>query len=234
MAITLRCPCGALIPVADDTTTTRCTSCQALLAIPGRARPVAAPPPLPSVTARPARPAGTPPPLPRPSATGAGPADPQTDAYQLESIRTCPKCRKQWPEKTVICIDCGYNFRTGKKLERAHAAREDFVELGTRAIGSYSRYTVRQDRDGRRSLILESWLLWVPSAPRILDLWNYDTIATDYGVEYGDQHSVESYSLELQGPRAQPVEIWSGSSDDDMRALIGLLQKRAGLTVRRK
>ena len=31
----------------------------------------------------------------------------ESEGYQTERLRTCPRCRREWPENTVVCIECG-------------------------------------------------------------------------------------------------------------------------------
>ncbi len=65
----------------------------------------------------------------------------EESAYRAEAICKCPKCRKEWPNKTAVCIECGYNFRTGKKLKTIRKVRDRYVDLGKPFLGSYSRYS---------------------------------------------------------------------------------------------
>src|SRR5262245_48914049 len=164
MSITLRCPCGQLIALADTAVPRiRCPKCNVLLGIPAQARTTAAPPPLPLATpAAPSAPRSTPPPLPG------------SDMYALASTQICPNCRKEWPADTVLCVECGYNFRTGAQRKRVIAVREDSLDFGTPAIGSYSRYTVRRNSDGAKTLIIQSWLLWVPAGAEKIPLDGFD------------------------------------------------------------
>jgi hypothetical protein len=70
----------------------------------------------------------TSPPTPAPAAAAA-PAEPPVNlndnSFLLElgskpaaasSARTCPECARPITEDTVICIGCGYNLQTGKRL----------------------------------------------------------------------------------------------------------------------
>ena len=213
MAIKLRCPCGELLQSADNSVATvRCPACQTLLRIPVAARPTVAPP---KATA------ATPPPLPG------------SNTYAVESVRRCPECRKEWLQKTVLCVECGYDFRTGRRRKRAYHAREDSIEVGAPSIGSYTRCTVRRDGEGTLALIIQSWLLWVSTGTTTIPLRDYDAVATDYQLQYGDHQNFDMYYLELQGPCVSPRQFWSGGRESEMHALVDLLQKRAGLMVRR-
>src|SRR5262249_11809947 len=43
---------------------------------------------------------------------------------------TCPACRKVLPPGAVLCVDCGYDFRTGKRRETAHEPFERKWDIG--------------------------------------------------------------------------------------------------------
>ncbi|MFH1707829.1 MAG: hypothetical protein ABIF71_07920 [Planctomycetota bacterium] len=61
-----------------------------------------------------ARPAGA----PAPAAKTAPAAAPKVAAGTVsEGPKACPGCGKAVDAKAVICMGCGFNFRTGKKLQ---------------------------------------------------------------------------------------------------------------------
>ncbi len=41
----------------------------------------------------------------------------------------CPDCGKELPAEAVLCIDCGYDLRTGRKRQTVHALAEEEAEL---------------------------------------------------------------------------------------------------------
>jgi hypothetical protein len=44
--------------------------------------------------------------------------------------RTCPGCRKVLPRDAVLCVDCGYDLRTGRRLELAQERFEKKWDSG--------------------------------------------------------------------------------------------------------
>jgi hypothetical protein len=38
-------------------------------------------------------------------------------ALQRKQVISCPGCKKEWPKDTVICVECGYNIKTGEQLK---------------------------------------------------------------------------------------------------------------------
>ena len=121
MAIEFICPtCGKTLKLRDEAAGKRgrCPFCKGVVTVPSadseedelveiipptapktEQRPPAPPPPAEART--------TPPPLP------TTPTGEQTSATE----RICPGCKSSLNDKAVICISCGLNLKTGKKLQ---------------------------------------------------------------------------------------------------------------------
>jgi hypothetical protein len=55
----------------------------------------------------------------------------QTDGIGVAELGpTCPSCRKVLSPGAVLCVDCGYDFRTGRQLETAHERFEQAWDTG--------------------------------------------------------------------------------------------------------
>src|SRR5262245_43431015 len=81
------------------------------------------------------------------------PAGAQEEPESLPGVvpfMTCPKCKAEWPPETVVCVGCGYNFKTGKKLKTRYKVTDQFIDLGTTWMGTYTRFAVKRDKKGRR------------------------------------------------------------------------------------
>jgi hypothetical protein len=134
MAIEFTCPtCGKLLKLRDEAAgkTGKCPQCKAVITVPSaganeddmfeilppnappaRKPPVAPPkpvPPPPPASAKPAPPSVP----PKPTVPGA---------ESKATGRACPGCAKPLPEKAVICVNCGFNLKTGKKLSTVFEA----------------------------------------------------------------------------------------------------------------
>ena len=126
MAIEFTCPtCQKVLKLRDEAAgkTGKCPFCKSVITVPASAladddmieivpanapkSPVASPPKPP----RPVPPPVTPPPAGAQSAT-----------------KPCPGCGKELPEKAVICVGCGLNLKTGKKLQTVFEAPEPAPE----------------------------------------------------------------------------------------------------------
>jgi hypothetical protein len=161
-------------------------------------------------------------------------AEQPQDTYQAEPFVKCPSCRKEWPEGTAVCTECGHNFRSGKKLKTVRRIRDRFIDLGIPALGTYKRYAVCTDAKGRRTLVIRRWLLWIPLWSTTIELKGYDSVLTDYELVTTENEQHDWFPLILSGPGKKPREIWSGSNEDSMHALVDLLREAAGLTVGRR
>lgn len=158
--------------------------------------------------------------------------------FQFEKVCQCPKCKHEWPEHTVLCINCGYHFKTGKQLKTEYDMRDRTLTVAGALPGNSTRFTLRRDAKGRRLLVRESWLLGVASGMLTLHLADFDAVVTDYTTDVelnpdAGPFSEELYYLELQGSHQRTVKLWHGSSEEKMHTIVDLL-KSTGLRVKRK
>ena len=126
MAIEFTCPtCQKALKLRDEAAgkTGKCPFCKSVITVPASAladddmieivpanapkKPVASPPK---------------PPRPAPSAPVTAPTPPAGAAQA--ATKSCPGCGKELPEKAVICVGCGFNLKTGKKLQTVFEAPE--------------------------------------------------------------------------------------------------------------
>jgi hypothetical protein len=50
-------------------------------------------------------------------------------AHECKKARRCPHCKKDMERDDVLCIECGYNVRTGKLIETDDAHRKSMLEV---------------------------------------------------------------------------------------------------------
>ena len=154
--------------------------------------------------------------------------------YAVETVRKCPSCRAEWTEDAVVCIRCGYNFRTGKKMETVYDIIQRTIVVGVRWLGSYTRLTIFRGRKGETSLTVARKFLFVPLGTRVLDLRDYDTIWTDCTLGDAEDNAPDVYYLELEGRKKGPVRILKTSDEWSMREVVDTLKEAARLQVKRK
>jgi hypothetical protein len=65
--------------------------------------------------------------------------------YGVAQVRQCPGCNREWPLATVVCIDCGYNFETGRKMRTKYNSRGRVIDVGPSWLGKQSR-AIGKDR----------------------------------------------------------------------------------------
>lgn len=158
------------------------------------------------------------------------------EGYTTEASRQCPSCRQEWPEDAVVCVNCGYNFETGKKLKTVYELLERTVDVGVTWLGCYTRFVIFRDRKGNATLTIAKKFLFLPAGTRVIDLRGYDTVLTDVtlGRTGGEDTASDVYYLELEGPRRRPLRIMTTSNEWKMREVIDTLQDAARLQVKRK
>jgi hypothetical protein len=160
-----------------------------------------------------------------------------TGTYGFANSLQCPKCKREWPTETVLCVNCGYNFKTGKQLKTEYDLRDRTLTVQGLIPGNSMRLTVRRDEKKRRYLVKENWTLGIASGKEMFDLEKFDSVTTDYTTDVfihapGRENFVdELYLLYLEGDRR--VKLWLGSSERTMHEIVDFL-KGAGLTIKRK
>ena len=157
-------------------------------------------------------------------------ADADEEAYDLAEAVTCPSCRRGLARGAVVCVECGYDFRTRRKLRTTYSGGGFSRDFGLTWLGSFHRYTFSRFRDGGWLLSVSRRLFFLPLGTHEYDLRKYDSAVTDY-TDGGDSGDI--YTLALQGKRGRRVTIYSGGSQEMMSWLVDSLQETAGLSVER-
>lgn len=142
MPIKVQCKCGKAFAAKDELAgkTVKCPACQQPLKISSGAATVAKAPAKPAQSAG-AKPAAAKSSGPKsaavPSPAAAKPSDSLFDelglAPPVEGTRPCPGCTEPLPAEAVICVNCGYNTKIGRRMVTAKAAGET-GEVGHGAI----------------------------------------------------------------------------------------------------
>jgi hypothetical protein len=153
-------------------------------------------------------------------------------AYRVEQVRRCPGCKRDWPLDTVVCIECGHNFETGRKLRTKYNIRDRILDVGIVWLGIYTRYRVFRDQRGKPFLGVSQKFLFIPLAESIYDLTTYRTIYTDFVAGHDDNPDVSF--LELEGPGKRAVTIFQSSNDEQMKDLIDMIVGVGQLEIKRR
>jgi hypothetical protein len=161
-----------------------------------------------------------------------GSAASKDEGYGLEKTRKCPECKTECPRKAVICVKCGWNFRTQERMKTKFKLKERFVDVGVKWLGSYRRFAVERSEHGDLLLTIRRWFLFLPTGTRYVELKDYSWLYTDFTP--GTDRSPDYYYLDLEGSRVPVIHLYSGSDDDKMRELIEMLQAATTLTLERR
>ena len=163
MSIKVECPgCGTTLSVADKFAGKRgkCPKCKGAIDIPA-AGSAPAQQPAPS-------PAGA----PQPATTEDGP-------------KLCPKCDKACDAGAVICISCGYNFKTGGQLQT-----EIEEECGVNFSGR-----VKNKRNRKRAKLKKGFTL----DKNFKALWDKIKHKTKYQVDYSTKVLINKAGKAIAG-----------------------------------
>jgi hypothetical protein len=83
-------------------------------------------------TVRPALEEDAPPPAARNDRHETAPARPRPDVYRIDDSgeQKCPECSRIVPVESILCPACGYNFQTGRKVEKEYTKLDLEWEAG--------------------------------------------------------------------------------------------------------
>ena len=127
MPIKVTCACGQSFAAKDELAgrTVKCPKCSRPLTIP---------------TAGPAPPALTP--MSQPQQAAAAPAAPYQTSGLFDEVgisatpvgtQPCPGCRASMPMHAVVCVQCGYNLKLGRKMDTMRVGADGEV-IGPGAV----------------------------------------------------------------------------------------------------
>jgi hypothetical protein len=156
-------------------------------------------------------------------------ADAEEGAYDLAEEVICPGCRRGLAKGAVVCVNCGYDFRTRRRHRTSYSGGGFSRDFGLTWLGTFTRYTFRRARDGGWFLAISSRLFFLPLGTREYDLRKYEAAVTDFVA--GEDSDV--LSLSLEGKRGRRVTIYRGGSQEMLSWLVDSLKETAGLEVRR-
>jgi hypothetical protein len=113
-------------------------------------------------------------------------ADEPDGVYATPGVKHCPQCKKAMAGDAVICIDCGFNFRSGRRTEKVIRVQEVERSWWYGAIPVYFfDVRLRKTRDGREIVTVTDKLLFMPLNTTEIDLRQCREIWTDYREGFG-------------------------------------------------
>src|SRR5262249_1236436 len=86
--------------------------------------------------------------------------------YGMEAYRKCPHCKREWPEETVVCVECGYNFETGKRMRTEVDVADRVIDAGVTWLGTYTRLVISNQGKSGPLLTVSSRFLFIPLGSR--------------------------------------------------------------------
>jgi predicted RNA-binding Zn-ribbon protein involved in translation (DUF1610 family) len=157
-------------------------------------------------------------------------SEPEGGASGLEQIRQCPSCKKEWPAATLVCTNCGYNFQTGRKLKTIYKVSQRTADFGIRFLGTFARYTIGRSRTGDLIFARKDWFVFIPFGTRTHNLRGYDTAVASYTRL---SRKSEFSTIVVEGKGKEPLELYSGNWEQELKWLLDALQQIGGLTIKR-
>jgi hypothetical protein len=145
--------------------------------------------------------------------------------YGLGIEVVCPHCQKGMAPDAVVCIECGYDFRTGKKVHR----RMEEKDVVQRVDGT--RFHFHRDRKGRWELGVEGRLLGVKTGARDFDLGRYQAVVAAYDHD-GSEEGEDEVTVYLEGPGGRRERVYRGINKDLVDWLAEMFRDEVGLPFR--
>jgi len=166
MPIKVTCACGQSFAAKDELAgrTVKCPKCSRPLSIPaqGAASSIAS-----AMTApMPQQPAPTPAPAAPAAPSPAHPSAGLFDEVGLSSAPTgttpCPGCRAPIPMGAIVCVQCGYNMRLGRRMETMRIGADGSAESGsvTDMFLARAARTIEEDKEEEKKKTREGLPWW--------------------------------------------------------------------------
>jgi hypothetical protein len=145
--------------------------------------------------------------------------------YGLGVEVVCPGCGKGMAPDAVLCIECGYDSRTG----RSHRRRVEEKDVVEKVDGT--RYHFNRDRDGRWTLALQGRVLGMKTKDREFQLRRYSAVVAEYEHDGWDDNEGD-VTVSLQAPDGAREQIYFGDNWDFVKWLEGVFRDQVGMRFR--
>ena len=147
--------------------------------------------------------------------------------YGLGIEVVCPHCQKEMAPDAVLCLECGYDTRTGKKVRR------EVEEKDIRQSVDGIRFRFVRDRRGRWTLGVEGRVLGLKTGAREFELRRYSAVVAAYshsGEE--DDESEGRVAVSLEAPDGRRERVYRGENRDLADWLMDVFRDEVGLKSR--
>ena len=158
MPIKVTCACGQSFAAKDELAgrTVKCPKCSRPLAIPAAGAAAPAPSPQPQPVAQPsvAAPAGYQP---------SGLFDEVGISSAPVGTQPCPGCRAPMPMHAVVCVQCGYNLKLGRKMETMRVGADGEVVGPSSVVDTVlarAARSIEEDKEEERKKTREGLPWW--------------------------------------------------------------------------
>jgi hypothetical protein len=98
----------------------------------------------------------------------------------------------------VVCIDCGHNFETGRKMRKKSNIPDRVIDESASWLGISTRYRVFRGKRGQPCLQVSQMFLFFPVVSATYNLSESRAILTDFSA--GDEEGPDVFWLESEGP----------------------------------
>jgi hypothetical protein len=185
-------------------------------------------------------------------------ADAAGGVYTTVQVKNCPLCNKETTPAAVLCINCGFNFQTGKQTRKIVRVKTMEREWWWGLIPIYfSIVRLRKTKEGETRLTVTHNLCFIPASTIEIDLRDCQEIWTDYRQGFGAlgwaitlvlillcvlpgllwwiwAFSKPTYILRLPRINQAPVTLYEGMIETKMQDILDNLVEMGELKIVRK
>ena len=146
--------------------------------------------------------------------------------YEMQDSLICPKCSTGWPDKTVICVECGYNFQTGRKQKTVYKVRDHaWWASGGSFIGTH--LTLQKTGPNRLNLKVDKYFFWFHTRTKSVSLKNYFRILTSWS----STEDLEFWTAHLEHRNGSRIHLITSSEKEEYLEIVDLVSEITGFEI---
>lgn len=180
-------------------------------------------------------------------------------SYTVDQGKPCPICRTECESAAVLCIQCGYDFRTGRQFQKEVRVRPCSSSWlsGLLPLGIYTAGQLDREPDGTVTLIVTEYYFFMQLARHEIDLKDYPAAHARHFRGFGARGTVlmlmllflgvlpglawlimaivrDTYVIELPLRKDMALTLYEGWFESKWRDILDALEECGQMEIVRK
>jgi hypothetical protein len=180
-------------------------------------------------------------------------------SYAIHEGKPCPNCQAECEPSAVLCIQCGYDFRTGRRVQKVVRVQPyNFCWMsGLIPLGMYTAGQLQRDEDGFVTLSVTEHYFFIPLARHELDLKEYPEVHARHFRGFGARGLIlllmllflgiipglgwiilaftrDTYAIELPLRKDIQINLYEGLFESKWREILDVLKEYGQTEIVRK